>query len=200
MLEALRQVRELLRVRPRRPDLLIEYLHLIQDRYHYLSAAHLRAHLRRNASASSRGLRGRDVLFPFRRREGGGDSAAAHDHPRLQFHHLRAQGRGSFVRSALKAADEPDRRCACCARPAWADATPRRFAKLDIFTSITPRLESVEAALRSGDHEPEIPPLSKSGRAIWRQGGYSVLESCRSGRRDFDQIVKELTDAGLSAV
>ena len=23
-------------------------------------------------------------------------------------------------------------------------------------------------------------------------GGYSVLESCRSGRRDFDQIVNEL--------
>ena len=29
--------------RPRRPDLLIEFLHLIQDRYHYLSARHLRA-------------------------------------------------------------------------------------------------------------------------------------------------------------
>ena len=41
--EALRQVRELLSSRPRRPDLLIEFLHLIQDRYHYLSAAHLRA-------------------------------------------------------------------------------------------------------------------------------------------------------------
>ncbi|EAR50022.1 formate dehydrogenase, beta subunit, partial [Oceanicola granulosus HTCC2516] len=28
---------------PRRRDLLIEYLHLVQDRYGYLSAAHLRA-------------------------------------------------------------------------------------------------------------------------------------------------------------
>ena len=41
--QALREVRELLGSRPRRPDLLIEFLHLIQDRYHYLSAAHLRA-------------------------------------------------------------------------------------------------------------------------------------------------------------
>ena len=40
---ALREVRELLGSRPRRPDLLIEFLHLIQDRYHYLSARHLRA-------------------------------------------------------------------------------------------------------------------------------------------------------------
>ena len=40
---ALREVRELLGSRRRRPDLLIEFLHLIQDRYHYLSARHLRA-------------------------------------------------------------------------------------------------------------------------------------------------------------
>ena len=41
--DAHREVRELLGSRPRRPDLLIEFLHLIQDRYHYLSARHLRA-------------------------------------------------------------------------------------------------------------------------------------------------------------
>ena len=41
--QALAEVRELLGDRPRRRDLLIEFLHLIQDRYHHLSAAHLRA-------------------------------------------------------------------------------------------------------------------------------------------------------------
>src|SRR4029078_4017043 len=41
--EALRQVRALLGSQPLCPALLIEFLHLIQDRYHYLSAAHLRA-------------------------------------------------------------------------------------------------------------------------------------------------------------
>jgi NADH:ubiquinone oxidoreductase subunit F (NADH-binding)/NADH:ubiquinone oxidoreductase subunit E len=40
---ALAEVRELLGERERRSDLLIEYLHLIQDRYGYLSAAHLAA-------------------------------------------------------------------------------------------------------------------------------------------------------------
>src|SRR3954447_22584449 len=38
---ALDEVRALLADRSRRRDLLIEYLHLIQDRYGYLSAAHL---------------------------------------------------------------------------------------------------------------------------------------------------------------
>src|SRR6185503_13801683 len=42
-LAALDQVRALLGDRPRRRDLLIEHLHLIQDRYGYLSAAHLAA-------------------------------------------------------------------------------------------------------------------------------------------------------------
>ena len=40
---ALADVRELLGDRPRRRDLLIEYLHLVQDRFGHLSAAHLRA-------------------------------------------------------------------------------------------------------------------------------------------------------------
>ncbi len=40
---ALAEVRALLGDRPRRRDLLIEFLHLIQDEYGCLSAAHLRA-------------------------------------------------------------------------------------------------------------------------------------------------------------
>ena len=41
--DALDQIKALLSDRPRRADLLIEFLHLIQDAYHHLSAAHLRA-------------------------------------------------------------------------------------------------------------------------------------------------------------
>src|SRR5882757_3282831 len=40
---ALAEVRALLGSRPRRRDLLIEHLHLIQDRYRHLSAVHLAA-------------------------------------------------------------------------------------------------------------------------------------------------------------
>src|SRR5262245_48788711 len=39
--EALDEVRALLGDRPRRRDLLIEHLHLLQDRYHALTAPHL---------------------------------------------------------------------------------------------------------------------------------------------------------------
>ncbi|MGY8998084.1 MAG: NADH-quinone oxidoreductase subunit NuoE family protein, partial [Alphaproteobacteria bacterium] len=40
---AVREITELLGDRPRRRDLLIEHLHLIQDRYHHISAGHLQA-------------------------------------------------------------------------------------------------------------------------------------------------------------
>src|SRR5499425_2111474 len=40
---AAHEIEELLGDRPRRRDLLIEHLHLIQDRYHQISAAHLAA-------------------------------------------------------------------------------------------------------------------------------------------------------------
>src|SRR6056297_888900 len=41
--EALAEVQALLGDQPRRRDMLIEFLHLIQDEYGHLSAAHLRA-------------------------------------------------------------------------------------------------------------------------------------------------------------
>src|SRR5216683_3139460 len=40
---ALAEIQELLGARPRRRDLLIEFLHLIQDRYGHISAPHLAA-------------------------------------------------------------------------------------------------------------------------------------------------------------
>ena len=40
---ALHEIEQLLGDKPRRRDLLIEYLHLIQDKYHQISAAHLAA-------------------------------------------------------------------------------------------------------------------------------------------------------------
>jgi len=42
-MQAAAEVSALLGDRPRRRDLLIEHLHLIQDKYHHLSAAHLTA-------------------------------------------------------------------------------------------------------------------------------------------------------------
>ncbi|MGH6634752.1 MAG: hypothetical protein ACRED0_00985 [Gammaproteobacteria bacterium] len=42
-LNALAEIRELLGDAPRRRDLLIEFLHHIQDRYHHISVRHILA-------------------------------------------------------------------------------------------------------------------------------------------------------------
>ena len=63
---ALAEVQALLGSEPRRRDLLIEHLHKIQDRYGYISAAHVVALAREMKLADGRSLRSRDLLSPFR--------------------------------------------------------------------------------------------------------------------------------------
>ena len=74
---ALAEVRRLLGDRPRRRDLLIEFLHLIQDAHGHLSAGAPPRARRGDAPRPGRGLGGRDLLRPFRRGEGRRDPAAA---------------------------------------------------------------------------------------------------------------------------
>ena len=62
--------------------------------------ASLEGAMRGAASAPSSGLRGGDLLRPFRRAEGGRGPAPAHDHTGMRFHHLRHQGCRSLVRGA----------------------------------------------------------------------------------------------------
>ena len=74
---------------PRRRDLLIEHLHLIQDKYgHHLRRASGGARGRDEAGAH-RGLRGRDLLRAFRRGEGRRDAAAAGHRARVRLAVLR---------------------------------------------------------------------------------------------------------------
>ena len=54
-----------------RREYLIENLHRVQDRFGRLSAAHLAALGRGDEALAGRGLRGRDLLPPLRRGEGG---------------------------------------------------------------------------------------------------------------------------------
>ncbi len=75
---ALEEVRALLGDRPRRRDLLIEYLHLLQDCYGHLSAPASRRARRGDEARAVRNLRGRDVLRPFRRGEGRPSPARDH--------------------------------------------------------------------------------------------------------------------------
>ena len=86
---------------PRRRDLLIEHLHLIQDQYGHISGRASGGARRRDEAGADRGLRGRDLLRAFRRGEGRRDTAAAGHRARLQFAVLRDGGRRAVCLSDL---------------------------------------------------------------------------------------------------
>jgi formate dehydrogenase len=55
---------------------------------------------------------------------------------------------------------------------------------------------TVEKVVKSGERETKV-PLYETLAEYRAKGGYSVLESCRAGKLGFDEIIKEMTDAGL---
>ena len=122
---ALDEVRALLTDRPRRRDLLIEHLHLIQDHYGHLSAAHLAALAAEMKMAQTEVYEVATFYSHFDVVKDG--AAAAGDHrARLRFAVLRhGRRRGAAARSCRASSA---RTCAWCARPAWAPATARRSA------------------------------------------------------------------------
>ena len=106
--QALDEVQALLGDRPRRRDLLIEHLHLIQDKYGHLSARASRRARRRDEAGADRGLRGRDLLRAFRCGEGRRDAAAAGHRARLRLPVLRDGGRRTVCCTTCRRRSAPD--------------------------------------------------------------------------------------------
>ena len=193
-LDALEQVRELLKDRPRRHDLLIEYLHLIQDRYHYISARHLKALCEemRLPQAAAYEVATFYAHFDVVKE---GETPPPPTTIRVCDSITCAIKGADALFEALKSAVDPTEirvlRAPCMGRCDTAPVCEVGHLQVDYATP-----ESVEAAVSSGEHEAKIPRYETL--AEYRaKGGYSVLESCRAGKLGFDGIIKEMTDAGL---
>jgi formate dehydrogenase len=193
-LDALEQVRELLKDRPRRHDLLIEYLHLIQDRYHYISARHLKALCEemRLPQAAAYEVATFYAHFDVVKE---GETPPPPTTIRVCDSITCAIKGADALFEALKSAVDPTEirvlRAPCMGRCDTAPVCEVGHLHVDRATP-----ESVEAAVSSGEHEAKIPRYETL--AEYRAtGGYSVLESCRTGKLGFEEIIKEMTDAGL---
>jgi formate dehydrogenase len=193
-LDALEQVRELLKDRPRRHDLLIEYLHLIQDRYHYISARHLKALCEemRLPQAAAYEVATFYAHFDVVKE---GETPPPPTTIRVCDSITCAIKGADALFEALKSAVDPTEirvlRAPCMGRCDTAPVCEVGHLHVDYATP-----ESVGAAVSSGEHEAKIPRYETL--AEYRAaGGYSVLESCRTGKLGFEEIIKEMTDAGL---
>jgi formate dehydrogenase beta subunit len=192
--EALDEIRALLKDRPRRADLLIEYLHLIQDRYHSISARHLQALCEEMRLPQAAAFEVATFYAHFDVVKEGETPPPATTIRVCDSITCAIKGAEALF-EALKSRADPEKvrvlRAPCMGRCDTAPVCEVGHLHVDHATP-----DSVEAVVKSGKREATIPRYETF--AEYRaKGGYSVLETCRAGKLSFDQIIKEMTDAGL---
>jgi formate dehydrogenase len=192
--EALREVCKLLGTRPRRPDLLIEFLHLIQDQYGYLSARHLRALCTEMRLPQAAVYEVATFYSHFDVVKEGETPPAPTTIRVCDSITCEVKGAEALL-VALKNGTDGAKvrvlRAPCMGRCDTAPVCEIGHLHVDYATP-----QSVIEALHGGKREPVIPPYQGLS-AYLADGGYSVLHSCRGGRISFESLVDDLMEAGL---
>ena len=191
--EALAEVRGLLGDAPRRRDLLIEFLHLIQDRHGHLSAAHLRALAEEMRLAQAEVFEVASFYAHFDVvREG---EAPPPDLTIRVCDSLSCELAGAIeLKSALEKGLDPSRvrvlRAPCMGRCDAAPTLEIGHRHIDRAT-----VAMVEEAIASGDTSARMPDYE--GLAAYMDGGgYETLGRLRERGR-FEEVQGELLAAGL---
>jgi NADH:ubiquinone oxidoreductase subunit F (NADH-binding)/NADH:ubiquinone oxidoreductase subunit E len=192
--EALREVCKLLGNRPRRPDLLIEFLHLIQDHYGYLSARHLHALCTEMRLPQAAVYEVATFYSHFDVVKEGETPPPPTTIRVCDSITCELKGAEALLK-ALKNDTDPANvrvlRAPCMGRCDTAPVCEIGHLHVDHATP-----QAVMEALDADEREPVIPPYQGLS-AYLENGGYSVLQGCRGGRLDFDKVVNDLTEAGL---
>ena len=198
------EIASLLAGRDVRRDLLIEFLHLIQDRYGHLSAAHL------NALAEAMKLPQAEVF-----------EVASF------YHHFDIVKEGETAPPALTVRVCETLSCAMAGSQELLEKLPAILGK-DVRVIAAPCIgrcaeapavcvgqhafghatveQVVEVARKSA--APSLPPLSHEGREALsvtsvrfadyvKQGGYQTWVDVASGKRDLESVIKEMEDSNL---
>lgn len=191
--EALAEVRGLLGDAPRRRDLLIEFLHLIQDRHGHLSAAHLRALAEEMRLAQAEVFEVASFYAHFDVvREG---EAPPPDLTIRVCDSLSCELAGAAeLKSALEKGLDPSQvrvlRAPCMGRCDAAPTLEIGHRHIDRAT-----VAMVEEAIASGDTSARMPDYE--GLAAYMEGGgYETLKRLREEGR-FEEVQAELLAAGL---
>jgi formate dehydrogenase len=190
--QALDEVRALLGERPRRRDLLIEHLHLIQDRYGHIAAAHLAALAQEMKLALAEVYEvatfyahfdvvkeGEAPPPPVTVRVCDSLSCAMAGSERLLEELSRAAPGVRVVRAPCMGA--------CDRAPVAA------VGHVQVHAATT---DAVVAATKRGVHAHAYPTPADLA-AYLRDGGYRLLADCLAGKRTRDEIIATVSDAGL---
>ena len=187
------EVRALLGDSPRRRDLLIEFLHLIQDEYGHLSAAHLRALAEEMRMAQAEVYEVATFYAHFdvvREGEVPPPALTIRVCDSLSCELAGAQQLKKALEDGLDPSEVRVLRAPCMGR---CDTAPVLEIGHNHIDHATP--EKVQAAIASGDTHAHVPDYEDFA-AYKAAGGYAKLEEIRAGG-DFETIQQELLDSGL---
>ena len=189
---ALEEVRALLTDRPRRRDLLIEHLHLIQDHYGHLSAAHLAALAAEMKLALTEVYEVATFYSHFDVVKDGPPPPAVT--VRVCDSLSCAMAGAEKLLAKLPGILGKDVRVVRAPCMGACDRAPvAAVAHMQTFNATT---DKVAASVKANPH----PHAWKPGAdfAAYKQaGGYALLKDCLSGKRTRDDLIKLVSDAGL---
>jgi formate dehydrogenase beta subunit len=191
--EAAHEIGLLLGDRPRRRDLLIEYLHLIQDTYKQISAAHLAALADEMKLAFAEVFETATFYAHF--------DVVKEGEPNIPPLTIRvcdsltcAMFGAEQLLHELQSAAGPEVRVVrapCVGRCGTAPAVEVGHNFVDHAT-----VANVLATVKSGDTHAH-PPAYVDYAAYVAEGGYQLLQGLRSGARSKEDVLKVLDDASL---
>jgi formate dehydrogenase len=191
---ALEEVLALLGARSRQRDLLIEHLHLIQDRYGHLSAAHLAALASEMKLALTEVYEVATFYAHFdvvREGEAAPPTVTVRVCDSLTCEMLG----GDALLEALRTAQDPKKvrviRAPCMGA---CDRAPVCAIGHDqVFHATAERVG--EALAKGGAHHRLAPEVSYD--AYVADGGYRLLKDCLADKRTRDELIKVMEDSGL---
>ena len=190
---ALEEIQGLLTDRPRRRDLLIEHLHLIQDKYGHLSAAHLAALAFEMKMALAEVYEVATFYAHF-------DVVKEGEMPppavtvRVCDSLSCAMAGSERLLSDLQAKYGSDVRV--IRAPCMGACERAPVAAVGHVQTFNANVDSVEAAVKHGAHAHAATPDADFD-AYCKAGGYTLLKDCLDGKRTRDEIIKIVSDAGL---
>ncbi len=193
--EALAEVRSLLGARPRRRDLLIEFLHLIQDSYGCLSAAHLRALAEEMRLAQAEIYEVATFYAHFDVVKEGEEAPPAITIRVCDSLSCELAGAQDLLEALGKiyggGGEVRVLRAPCMGR---CDTAPTLEIGHNHIDHATP--EKVAEAIDAADFHAHVPEYERLA-AYRAAGGYVELEALRGGARSHEQVQHALLEAGL---
>src|SRR5215204_2047066 len=190
---ALEEVRALLGERPRRRDLLIEHLHLIQDRYGYLSAAHLAALAQEMKLALAEVYEVATFYAHFDVVKEG-EAAPAPITVRVCDSLSCAIAGAKHLLHDLPG--KLGREVRVLRAPCMGACDRAPVCAVGHVQVMQATVDSVAAARAKGSHAHAY-PTANDFDAYVRDGGYTLLKACLAGARTRDDVIKTVSDAGL---